>query len=81
MLDGQKDKINPLKPSGHCMYRQLTFNSSTLCPHSVLCSLYGNHLVVLITEEATIIQPNTTKFYFNSTQKPYKGRSFVRLLC
>ena len=42
--------FNPLKPSGHYMYRtvvtictaSLTFNNSTFCPHSVFTCLFGS---------------------------------------
>jgi len=42
--------INPSKPSGHCMYRQLTFNSSTFWPHSVfMCSVWNWEQTAIIS--------------------------------
>jgi len=50
--------FNPLKPSGHYMYRKvvtictasLTFNNSTFCPHSVfMCFVWISEQTVIIS--------------------------------
>ena len=41
--------VNPLKPSGHYMYRQFNIHNSKFCPHSVFICF------VLISEQTAII--------------------------
>jgi hypothetical protein len=45
----QTTHMNPVKPSSYYMYSSLTFNSSTVCPHSVLmCFVWISEQTVII---------------------------------
>jgi hypothetical protein len=58
--------INLLKPTGHLMHQQLTFNNSVFCPHiafmcfvfireqTVTCATYSINSLVFITEMKSV---------------------------
>jgi hypothetical protein len=65
------------KPTGHYMYRQLTLNNSTFCPHSVfmyfvwiseqtaIISLYSINWLVCVTETECLLRGTDGVFIYN----------------